>query len=103
MGDKWLLVADIQDPKIIREIYVIIEHDFPSAIIVEKDIQRSGIESYLMDLNIKWLLLISIGIIGLISTIWLLIKVYNIRKSQNELEEKQINLMNKIIESKKND
>jgi len=103
LGDKWLLVADIQDPKIIREIYVIIEHDFPSAIIVEKDIQRSSIESYLMDLNIKWLLLISIGIIGLISTIWLLIKVYNIRKSQNELEEKQINLMNKIIESKKND
>jgi len=103
LGDKWLLVADIQDPNIIREIHIIIKHDFPSAIIVEKDKPKSYIEKYLTDLNIKWFLLILISTIGLISTIWLLIRVYNIRKSQNELEDKQIKLMNKIIESKKND
>jgi len=106
VDDKWLLVSQIYDKNSVDKIGIIAKDKYPSTLIVKDSKKNEPKETYIKKISveksniiIEWSMLILIGIIGIFGIIWLLRKISKIKDIQNELEEKQKNLMNKILKS----
>ena len=106
VDDRWLLVSQIDDKNSVDKIGIIAKDKYPSTLIIKDskknepkktDIKKISVEK--SNITIEWSMLILIGIIGIFSIIWLLRKISKIKDIQNELEQKQMNLMNKILKS----
>ena len=103
IDNRWLIVSHINDRNIINKIALIVRDKYPSILIIkDKEANRPKLNIHKTskkDTEIEWIVLTLIGIAGIFSMIWLLRKISRLKRIQNDLEKKQIELLNKILKS----
>ena len=108
VGERWIIVSDTKDKNATNRMSIRLRREYPSALIIanrvenkistDRDVAEGSSGN---SLQFKWIILILIGIFGLVGIFFILQRASSLKKLQDDLEDKQQDLMKNIIKSEK--
>lgn len=104
VGEKWIVVSAVKDKNETNRMSIMLRKEYPSALIIgnaeEKKVSPKAVNSVEnKGFTLEWTILIAIGLIGIAGVTFVMVRASGIKKMQDELENRQKELMNKILKS----
>ena len=108
VGERWIVVSDARDRNTTNRLSIKLRKEYPNALIIDngEEVSRvttKNISSVERDrgFTVEWIMLVVIGLIGVGGLLFVLSRASNLKKMQDDLENQQKDLMNKILKSEK--